>query len=179
MLQTLDQQSGKMGLLGYGWLIQHNYIEIAHGFGIFIRMGMTGSNVAEYFALIEGLEALADLRIRNETIEIRGDAKCVIDQMTGSASVRSHLTRKLNRRAQKIMRRLTALTWVWVPRRKNKQADALSRRGLRYLDFTSSHKRKLDKTQPVCFCGAVQKVGQPFLISHFEPIFAGSCGCWV
>lgn len=141
------RHSDQINLLGYGWLIRRNGIEIAHGFGIFIRMRTAGSNVAEYLALIEGLEALADLRIRNQRIEIRGDAKCVIDQMAGNASVSSYLTRKLNRRAQKLTRRFPSLSWVWVPRRENKQADVLSRRGLRYMHFPSD----LDENQQVCF----------------------------
>jgi len=31
--------------------------------------------------LIDGLDALTDLQITLEPVEIRGDAKCVIDQM--------------------------------------------------------------------------------------------------
>lgn len=99
-----------VGLLGYGWSIQRNNIEIAHGFGVFIRNCMAGSNVAEYLALIEGLEALVDLRIRNSAVEIRGDAKCVIDQMIGAASVSSPLTLALSRRARKLAGHFTSLT---------------------------------------------------------------------
>jgi len=79
--------------------------------------------VAEYLALIEGLETLADLRITNKPIEIRGDAKCVIDQMSGFASVSSPLTRTFHNRTRKISKRFKSLTWVWVPRRENQHAD--------------------------------------------------------
>ena len=57
-----------------------------------MRKCTAGSNAAEYLALIEGLEALEDLRIGNEPVEVRGDAKCVIDQMLGHAAVSSPLT---------------------------------------------------------------------------------------
>ncbi|HEU0291561.1 MAG TPA: hypothetical protein VFR47_02430 [Anaerolineales bacterium] len=70
-------------------------MEIARGFGVFLPICVVGSNVAEYLALIEGLEALADLRIGEAAIEIRGDAKCVIDQMLRYAPVSSPLTRTL------------------------------------------------------------------------------------
>jgi len=93
---------------------------------------MAGSNVAEYLALIEGLEALGDMHIAHEAVEVRGDAKCVIDQMRGFASVSAPLTRKLYRRAKKMARGFKALTWVWVPRRENKSADRLSRRSFSY-----------------------------------------------
>ena len=130
-----NEQLHKNGLLGYGWLIKKDHIEIAHGFGIFARRGQTGSSVAEYLALIEGLDALTDLRVERETVEVHGDAKCVIDQMDGVSSVSSPQLWKLHLRARKLTQRFHSLTWVWVPRRENKQADALSRRGLRYLRY--------------------------------------------
>lgn len=128
------------GLLGYGWLILHRGIEVARGFGVFIRNGATGSNIAEYLALIEGLEALADLHLDGESIQIHGDAKCVIDQMSGCAAISSTLTRSLYRRATRLARRFSNLTWVWIPRRENKPADLLSRRGLRYLRYSPMQK---------------------------------------
>lgn len=136
-----------VGLLGYGWLIQRNNIEIAHGFGVFVRNCMAGSNAAEYLALIEGLEALVDLRIRAAAAEIRGDAKCVIDQMIGSASVSSPLTLELYLRARKLAGHFTCLTWVWIPRRENRQADSLSRRSFRYLHYSPRVDREINESQ--------------------------------
>jgi ribonuclease HI len=136
MLHTSGSEPMPVSLLGYGWVIERNGAEIARGFGLFLRKSKTGSNIAEYLALIEGLETLVDLRIRHEVVEIRGDAKCVIDQMSGYARVSSTLTRKLNQRAQKLARRFTNLTWVWVPRNQNRHADRLSRRSFRYLRYS-------------------------------------------
>lgn len=133
MLHFVRAEAGQAGLLGYGWLILNDTIEVARGFGLFAQARTANSNIAEYLALIEGLEALTDLKIRNEPIEIRGDAKCVIDQMKGIASVSSLPTRKLHRRAKRFVARFPALTWTWIPRRENKLADKLSRRGLRQL----------------------------------------------
>jgi ribonuclease HI len=136
MLRLINEKTGKTGLLGYGWLILNNDIEAARGFGLFAHSRMPNSNIAEYLALIEGLEALTDLRIRNQPVEIRGDAKCVIDQMKGIASVNSLSIQKLHRRASRLADRLDSLTWTWIPRNKNKLADKLSRRGLRQLHIT-------------------------------------------
>lgn len=133
MLHTSGNERMPVSLLGYGWIIQHNGREVARGFGLFLRRCRTGSNIAEYLALIDGLEALVDLRIRHEPIQIRGDAKCVIDQMIGYAGVSSPLTRKLHQRARRLARRFTNITWGWVPRRENRHADSLSRRSFRYL----------------------------------------------
>ena len=133
MHRFVHEEAGKAGLLGYGWFILNDKVEVARGFGLFAQTHTANSNIAEYLALIEGLEALTDLKIRNGSIEIRGDAKCVIDQMRGVASVSSLPTRKLHRRAKRFADRFNSLTWTWVPRKENKLADQLSRRGLRQL----------------------------------------------
>ena len=133
MLQRVDEKAGRAGLLGYGWFILNNDSEIARGFGLFAHRHAPNSNIAEYLALIEGLEALADLKISNKPIEIRGDAKCVIDQMKGVASISSLPTQKLYRRAKHLTNHYDSLIWTWVPRKENKLADTLSRRGLRQL----------------------------------------------
>ena len=138
MLRASDNVWPKhFGLLGYGWLLQHNGMEVARGFGVFLRNCRAGSNAAEYLALIDGLDALADLQIDHEEVEIRGDAKCVIDQMTGAATVSSPLTRILHKRARRLSRHFTSLTWTWVPRRENRHADSLSRRSFLYLHYSS------------------------------------------
>ncbi len=134
MMHTLSEDNPQNGgFLGYGWLISRDDTEIAYGFGLFAHNNKVNSNLAEYLALIEALDASLDLRIRNDKIEIRGDAKCVIDQMTGAASISSSATRALYQRAQKLASQFNHLAWGWVPRSENKLADKLSRRGLRQL----------------------------------------------
>ena len=147
-----DIWSIDVGLLGYGWSVQRNDIEIARGFGVFVGGGMTGSNVAEYLALIEGLEALVDLRIK-DCLEIRGDAKCVLDQMTGEATVSSPLTLELHQRARQLARRFPALNWVWVPRRENGYADSLSRRSFHYLRSSPHLENEIHNAQVVPLYG--------------------------
>lgn len=147
-----DIWSIDVGLLGYGWSVQRNSIEIARGFGIFVRRGMAGSNVAEYLALIEGLEALVDLRIKDR-VEIRGDAKCVIDQMTGESTVSSPLTLEFHRHARQLAHRFPALTWVWVPRCENRYADSLSRRSFHYLRSSPHLESEINNTNMVPLYG--------------------------
>jgi ribonuclease HI len=133
MLRPLSEHPQMGGFLGYGWLISQDGAEIAYGFGLFAHKQTVNSNIAEYLALIEVLEASVDLRIKDAQIEIRGDAKCVIDQMSGAASISSLATQKLYKRAQKLSCQFDHLSWGWVPRSKNKPADKLSRRGLNQL----------------------------------------------
>jgi len=133
MLQIVSKKVGQAGFLGYGWYIFKNEMVIARGFGLYAHRYKAHSNIAEYIALIEGLEALTDLKLWKKPIEIRGDAKCVIDQMKGEVAVNSHPTRELHRRAASLSANFYSLIWTWIPRKKNKLADRLSRRGLRQL----------------------------------------------
>ena len=133
MLHLVSEKEGHAGLLGYGWLVLDNQLEVALGFGLFAHRYLANSNIAEYLALIEGLEALTDLRNSQRAVEIRGDARSVIDQMKGVASVSSLPTQKFYCRAKQLATHFDSLTWTWVPRKENKLADRLSRRGLHQL----------------------------------------------
>jgi ribonuclease HI len=121
----------KAGLLGYGWLITRDGVIVAKGHGLFAREKEATSGVAEYVALLEGLDALSDLGVNKEMVEVRGDAKFVIDQMTGDSEVNSDSVKPLHRHAMRLARSFHHINWVWTPRKRNRQADALSRLGLR------------------------------------------------
>jgi ribonuclease HI len=123
----------RAGFISYGWLIYKGEQLLARGFGVFALDKYAASNIAEYIALIEGLEALADFGVRKEAVEIRGDAKCVIDQMRGVAGISSVPTRKLNRRASRLARRFRDLNWQWIPRCHNRDADHLTKYAMRKM----------------------------------------------
>jgi len=133
MVRDLDEQPNSSGLLGFGWLLSKQDRVMAHGFGLVGRKRQATSNIAEYLALVEGLDALADMRLWDAPIEIRGDAKGVIEQMMGRALVNSSAAQELHRKAHRLATRFNHLKWVWIPRCKNKSADCLSRRGIRQL----------------------------------------------
>ena len=147
MLHTSGSEPMPVSLLGYGWIIERNGREVARGFGLFLRKCKTGSNIAEYLALIDGLETLVDLRVRHEAVEIRGDAKCVIDQMIGYARVSSPLTKELNEHAQTLAKHFIDLTWVWVPRSENRYADRLSRRSFHYLRYSPHLGQEINRSR--------------------------------
>ncbi len=121
------------GFLCYGWVILKNGAVIARGHGGYVRGRDASSNVAEYLALVEGLEALLDMGAEDEYVVICGDAKSVIEQMQGEASVSAGSIKPLNRRARKLALQFRRLYWNWTPRRFNHEADALTRRALRQL----------------------------------------------
>jgi ribonuclease HI len=123
------------GFLCYGWLIYRQDVVIAQGHGAFARSKGASSNVAEYLALIEGLDALSDLGVEYEQVKVFGDAKSVIDQMNGTASVSSEAIFPLYMRARQLGTRFLNLKWIWTPRKNNKAADGLTRRAMRQIRF--------------------------------------------
>jgi ribonuclease HI len=133
---TGDFKSTRAGFISYGWLIYKDEKLVARGFGVFALDKYAASNIAEYIALIEGLEALADFGVQKEAVEILGDAKCVIDQMRGVAGISSIPTRKLNGRALRLAKRFVDLNWQWVPRRHNRDADQLTKHAMRKMRST-------------------------------------------
>ncbi len=123
------------GFLCYGWLISRQDVLIAQGHGVFARGKDASSNVAEYLALIEGLDALSDLGLEDEPIKIFGDAKSIIDQMNGYAGVSSESIWPLYLRARQLSKRFINLKWIWTPRKNNKAADWLTRRAMRQIRY--------------------------------------------
>jgi ribonuclease HI len=121
------------GFMCFGWVILRDGQVVARGHGGYARGQDASSNVAEYLALIEGLEALLDMEPGAVEVEICGDAKSVIDQMTGHATVTATSIKPLYRRASKLAARFPAIYWSWTPRRNNHTADALTRRALHQI----------------------------------------------
>lgn len=130
--RRLDSASSA-GFMCYGWLITRQGAVLAQGHGAFFRNKNANSNIAEYLALIEGLDAMMALDIGAETIEVCGDAKSIIDQMAGAAMVNAPSVRPLHRRAQQLAGQLPNVWWIWLPRKNNREADTLSRRAMRQL----------------------------------------------
>ena len=133
LFSELDANSRKAGFLCYGWLIWHDSLVVARGHGGVARAHNANSNVAEYLALIEGLDALADLGDLNEPVMVWGDAKCVIDQMRGISGVNSPIIQPLYRKACKLADRFAIIDWTWKPRCHNREADRLTRLAMRQI----------------------------------------------
>ncbi|XP_019172511.1 PREDICTED: uncharacterized protein LOC109167896 [Ipomoea nil] len=82
------------------------------------------NNVAEYQALILGLEIAADMK--QLRINIYGDSKLIINQVLGLYEVKKTELVPYNNYAKILMQWLGDVTIEHVPRKENKQADALA-----------------------------------------------------
>jgi ribonuclease HI len=87
------------------------------------RIGVTTNNVAEYRALIAGLEAAAPFRARR--VHVRADSMLVVQQLRGAWKVKQAHLRPLVLRARELLGAYDDVTLEHVPRAENADADAL------------------------------------------------------
>jgi ribonuclease HI len=85
-------------------------------------IGVASNNVAEYSGLIAGLEMAREID-PGAVVEVRMDSKLVVEQMAGRWKIKHPAMKPLALRAQQLRPRV--VTWTWVPRVRNKRADAL------------------------------------------------------
>jgi probable phosphoglycerate mutase len=118
---------GNPGPAGYGAVV----LEEATGEVLLERyasLGSTTNNVAEYQGLIAGLRAAAELGATR--VDVRMDSKLVVEQMSGRWQIKNPGLRPLAAEAAKLVAGFTAVTFDWIPRERNKLADALANRAM-------------------------------------------------
>jgi ribonuclease HI len=91
-------------------------------------LGRATNNVAEYEALLMGLEALLALGKKN--IRVQSDSELMVRQLTGQYRVRDPKLKALHEQALSLLRRFDRYTVVHVRREANKLADKLANRGI-------------------------------------------------
>jgi ribonuclease HI len=123
---------GNPGVAGYGALVRDG----ASGRVLAERAGPLGrasNNVAEYAALIAGLEAVLSLG-PGAHVEVRMDSKLVVEQMSGRWKIRHEDMQRMSQQARRLGARIAAaggtVRFTWVPRERNLAADALSNVGM-------------------------------------------------
>lgn len=87
-------------------------------------IGVATNNVAEYRGLIAGLEAAAELGAA--AVEARMDSKLVVEQMCGRWQIKNAGLRPLAAQAAVLVRRFGSVGFTWIPRERNRHADALA-----------------------------------------------------
>ena len=100
--------------------------EIAEG------IGSATNNVAEYTALIRGLELALDRGVTD--IDVRLDSQLVVSQVQGEWKIKNERLRNLAARAQMLLGRFASHTIAHVRRAENAHADELANRGMDELE---------------------------------------------
>jgi ribonuclease HI len=87
------------------------------------RIGSTTNNVAEYQALIAGLEAARAFPAR--VVRVRADSMLVVEQLNGRWRVKQNHLRPLHARAKELLDGYDEVDVAHVRREQNTDADAL------------------------------------------------------
>ena len=112
---------GNPGPAAYGYVLEADdgTLLAAHG----ERIGVATNNVAEYRALIAGLEKALELGL--DELGVVSDSELLVKQMTGEYRVKNEALRKLNDEAERVARRIGEVSYTAVRREHNELADRL------------------------------------------------------
>ncbi len=86
-------------------------------------IGRATNNVAEYRALISGLERASEIGVSE--LEVRSDSELMVKQMRGEYRVKNPALQELFLEASRAARRLGSVTYTHVRREANELADSL------------------------------------------------------
>ncbi|MGE9807116.1 MULTISPECIES: bifunctional RNase H/acid phosphatase [unclassified Janibacter] len=123
---------GNPGVAGYGALVR----DAVTGELLVERaapLGKASNNVAEYRGLIAALDAARAID-PSADVEAAMDSKLVVEQMSGRWKIKHPDMRELALEARDIAADISAaggsVTYLWIPRAQNSDADLLSNKGM-------------------------------------------------
>jgi len=120
-LSTDGGARGNPGPAAYAYVLEaeDGTVLAAHGEAI----GVATNNVAEYSALVAGLEKAIEVGVSE--LEVVSDSELMVKQMRGEYRVKNEALRDLSVRASRLARDVGSVTYTAVRREQNKLADQL------------------------------------------------------
>jgi ribonuclease HI len=120
-LSTDGGARGNPGPAAFGYVLEaeDGTVLAAHGETI----GIATNNVAEYSALIAGLEKARELAV--DEVEVVSDSELMVKQMRGEYRVKNEALQELWSRASRIARSFRDVSYTAVRREHNELADRL------------------------------------------------------
>jgi ribonuclease HI len=120
-LSTDGGARGNPGPAAYGYVLEtaDGHVLDARGEAI----GVATNNVAEYRALVAGLEKAVELGV--DELEVVSDSELLVKQMRGEYKVRSAVLRELWLRAAALAAHVDSVRYTAVRREHNELADRL------------------------------------------------------
>jgi len=112
---------GNPGPAGIGFVLKDGYGSACDGGAV---IGEATNNVAEYRALIWGLENALEMKAKR--VEARADSELLIKQLRGEYKVKNAALKPLFLDALNLSKQFDAVEFVHIPREKNEEADALA-----------------------------------------------------
>lgn len=120
-LSTDGGSRGNPGPAAYGYVLEAEDGTVLDARGETI--GVATNNVAEYSALIAGLQAALERGVGE--VEVVSDSELLVKQMRGEYKVKNEALRELVDEAEALERRLGKVTYTAVRREHNELADRL------------------------------------------------------
>ena len=93
-----------------------------------VGIGETTNNVAEYTAVIRGLERARELGAAD--VLLRSDSQLLINQLTGRYRVKTPHLQPLHRRVRELAAGFESIEYEHVRRERNVEADRLANQGV-------------------------------------------------
>ena len=116
------------GVATYGFVIYKDGEKIGEGKGLAAEpwSWKVSNNVAEYTAMIEAFKWLLEHGYAGADVLVRGDSQLSIRQMQGWYAVRAPRIIPLYEEAKRLAKKFRKVSFQWVPRERNAEADLLS-----------------------------------------------------
>ena len=112
---------GNPGPAAYGFVLEAEDGSVLAAEGA--RIGIATNNVAEYRALIAGLERAVELAVPD--VEVVSDSELLVKQMRGEYKVKNEALRELSVEAARLARTIGKVRYTAVRREHNELADRL------------------------------------------------------
>jgi ribonuclease HI len=120
-LSTDGGARGNPGPAAYGFVLESGDGTVLAAEGA--PIGVATNNVAEYRALIAGLERALALGV--DEVEVVSDSELLVKQMRGEYKVKNETLRGLSLEASRLGRQLRSVSYKAVRREHNELADRL------------------------------------------------------
>ena len=120
-LSTDGGARGNPGPAAYGYVLESEDGHVLDARGE--RIGVATNNVAEYRALLAGLEKALELGVTE--LEVVSDSELLVKQMRGEYKVKNDALRALHGEASELAEELETVAYTAVRRAHNELADSL------------------------------------------------------
>jgi probable phosphoglycerate mutase len=120
-LSTDGGARGNPGPAAYGFVLETDDGTVLAAEGA--PIGVATNNVAEYRALVAGLERALELGV--DEVDVVSDSELLVKQMRGEYKVKNEALRGLSLEASRLGRRLRSVSYKAVRREHNELADRL------------------------------------------------------
>jgi ribonuclease HI len=133
------------GVATFGFVVFRDGKRLHEGHGLAATPYSDGAtnNVAEYTGVLRALEWILSQGLEKESVHVRGDSDLIIRQIKGEYKVKSPLLAPLYSQVRALLPRFSSLSFEWVPREENREADRLT--NLAYAEY-SGEKMKAPTT---------------------------------